>query len=263
MNGWLVGRVAWITGGGRGLGRQCALTLADRGCRVAVTARSTDELDHVVAEIGAQGGEAVAVAADLTDSCSVATAADTVSRTLGRVDILVANAGVPGPTSLPLWEISDEEWNATFEVNVSGVFRCCRAVLPGMIAEGQGSVVMVGSMTGKRPLPNRTPYGASKSALIGLCRSLALEAGPHGVRVNMVSPGPVTGPRLDLIVQQRAKSEGLSEAEVRAAWEKDSPLRRLTEAAEVATAVAFLVDDSVAGGITGQDLNVSSGIVSY
>src|SRR5690348_3758517 len=121
MTSWLAGRVAWITGGGRGLGRQCAITLAERGCRVAVTARSGPELEQVVAEIGAQGGEAFAAAADLTDSCSVTTAANAVEGALGRVDILVANAGVAGPTSLPLWEMGDDEWNATLDVNLSGV----------------------------------------------------------------------------------------------------------------------------------------------
>jgi NAD(P)-dependent dehydrogenase (short-subunit alcohol dehydrogenase family) len=230
---------------------------------VALSARSTDELDQVVGEIEKNGGEAISVTADVADSRAVAAAADRVERILGTPDILVANAGVAGPTSLPLWEISDEEWNATFDVNVAGVVRCCRAVLPRMIAQRRGSVVITGSMTGKRPLVNRSPYVASKSALIGLCRALAVEAGPYGVRVNMVSPGPVTGPRLDLVVQRLAAAEGLTESEVRLAWERDSPLRRLTEAVEVATAVAFLADDSVAGGITGEDLNVSTGIVTY
>jgi NAD(P)-dependent dehydrogenase (short-subunit alcohol dehydrogenase family) len=117
-------------------------------------------------------------------------------------------------------------------------------------------------MTGKRPLYGRSPYVASKSALIGLTRSIALEAGPHGVRANLISPGPVAGPRIDWVIKMQAEERGISEAEAHAEFERDSPLGRLTAASDVAAAALFLTSDAAAA-VTGIDLNVSAGIVMY
>ena len=167
-------------------------------------------------------------------------------------DALVLAAGIPGPTA-PLWEQTPEDWDATVGANLTGVFLTCRAFLPGMIERGRGSVVAIGSMTGKRPLPGRTPYAASKTALVGLVRTLAWEAGRHGVRVNLVSPGPVEGERLDGVLA--AQGPGAREAFTAA-----SPLARFTTAGDVVAAVRFLCSDV---SITGEDLNVSAGTVMY
>ncbi len=121
----------------------------------------------------------------------------------GPIDTLVANSGVSGPTA-PAWEVELEEWEATLRVNVTGGFLLARALLPDMLERGSGSVVFIGSTTAARPLPGRAPYSASKSALIGLVRSLALDAGPFGVRVNLVTPGPTAGDRLDAVLDGQA-----------------------------------------------------------
>jgi NAD(P)-dependent dehydrogenase (short-subunit alcohol dehydrogenase family) len=179
----------------------------------------------------------------------------------GALDVLVCNSGIPGPTA-PLWEIDPEQWRETMRVNVEGVYLCCRAALPGMIERGSGSVIVIGSMTGKRPLQGRTPYTASKLALVGLVRTLAWEAGGHGIRVNLISPGAVRGPRIDSVIEAQARNLGVSVADARTRFTSSSPLARLVEPDEVAAAAVFLASPAAAG-ITGEDLNVSAGVAMY
>ncbi len=131
-----------------------------------------------------------------------------------------------------------------------------------MIDRGQGSIVMIGSITGKRPLWGRTPYAATKSALVGLTRTLAVEAGPHGVRVNLISPGFVSGPRLDWVIDAQARGRGVSSGEVRAEMEAEAAMNRLTDPDDVAKVALFLASDE-SNGITGADINVNSGAVMY
>jgi NAD(P)-dependent dehydrogenase (short-subunit alcohol dehydrogenase family) len=131
-----------------------------------------------------------------------------------------------------------------------------------MVEQGSGSVVVVGSISGKRPLFGRSAYTSTKTALIGLTRTLAAEAGPHGLRVNLVSPGFVAGTRIEWVMKAQAEARGIDVDEVRADLEDESPLGRLTDPHDVATAVAFLTSDGAAG-ITGADLNVNSGVVMY
>lgn len=257
----LRGRTALVTGGGRGIGRAVALRCAAEGAAIAIAGRSIGELEDVAAAVVATGGRAIVVPADVTDCRSTEAMALRVEAELGGVDILVANSGVSGPTA-PLWEVAPEDWDTTHAVNVRGVFLTCRAVLPGMVGRGSGSVVVVGSMSGKRPLPNRTPYASSKTALVGLVRSLAAETGQHGVRVNLVSPGPVAGPRLEAVLEAQSRATGRSVDALGSDLAAESPLRRLVEADDVAAAVTFLASDD-ARAITGEDLNVSAGITMH
>jgi len=257
----LTGRVALVTGAGRGIGRAVALRCAAEGAAVALTGRSLPELEDVAALVEGAGGRAHVSHMDVQDAGSVSSAVRAVGSDLGEVDVLVANSGVAGPTA-PLWEVTPQEWDATHAVNVRGVFLCCRAVLPAMLGRGAGAVVVIGSISGKRPLANRTPYTSSKTALIGLVRSLAAEAGPHGVRVNLVSPGPVTGPRLDLVLDAAARATGRTPEEELAGYAQQAPLRRLASPDDVAAAVVFLAGDG-ASSVTGEDLNVSAGIVAH
>jgi NAD(P)-dependent dehydrogenase (short-subunit alcohol dehydrogenase family) len=131
-----------------------------------------------------------------------------------------------------------------------------------MIERRTASVVVVGSMTGKRPLYGRTPYAASKMALVGLVRTLAVETGPAGVRVNLVSPGPIAGPRLDAVLAAQARVLGISPEEAKTHFTRTAALERVVEPAEVAAAALFLASDD-ASGITGEDLSVSAGIVTF
>jgi NAD(P)-dependent dehydrogenase (short-subunit alcohol dehydrogenase family) len=253
-------RVAVVTGGNRGIGRAIAVALAADGFAVAVTARDADALADTVAAIEADGGTALALPCDVRDEESVATMARHVVG-LGRVHTVVANAGTAGPTA-PLHEIQLAEWRDCLATDLDGVFLTFRAFVPAMIESGAGSLVAISSMTGKRPLHGRTPYAAAKMGVIGLVRTLAVELGPHGIRVNAVCPGAVAGPRIDDVIRRQAATRGITEDEALLAFTGASPLGRLVKANEVAAACAYLASDAAAA-ITGEDLNVSAGVVMY
>ena len=257
----LDGKVVVVTGAGRGIGREIALTCAGEGAGIVLAARSVPALQEVADQIEAAGGEALVVETDISETESVTALTSQVLSQCGRVDVLVNNSGIGGP-SAPLWEVQPEDWEETFAVNVTGVYLCCRAMLPTMIERRSGSIINIGSITGKRPLLNRTAYAASKAALIGLTRTLAVETGPHQIRVNLVSPGFVAGERIDWVFENQAASQGRDVDDVRADAEKMTPLRRLVSAADVARTVAFLASDESAG-ITGADINVTAGLVMY
>ena len=254
-------KVAVVTGAGRGIGREIALTLAREGADVALAARDEAALEETRTLVEEIGRQALVSITDISDAASVDTSARRILEHFGHVDLLVNNSGVGGP-SAALWETDPADWESTFAVNVTGTFLCCRAFLPSMIERRSGAVVIIGSMTGKRPLWGRSPYAASKTALIGLTRTLAVETGPYGVRVNLISPGAVEGERIEWMMRKQAEGRGISIEEVRAELAQGSPLNRLVEAGEVAATVVFLASDG-ARSITGEDMNVSAGLVTY
>jgi NAD(P)-dependent dehydrogenase (short-subunit alcohol dehydrogenase family) len=257
----LEGQVAAVTGAGTGIGREIALRLAAEGADVVLTGRSTGAMEEVADMVRSAGRRAFPVAMDLRDPASIESAARAAESEFGRVDVLVNNSGVGGP-SKPMWEIDAEEWEDTFRVNVTGTFLACKAFLPGMVARRSGSVVVIGSVTGKRPLINRTPYAASKTALIGMVRTLAWEVGAHGIRVNLVSPGGVEGERINWVLEQQAAARGITVEQARADFAEGSPLKRLVDAGDVADTVAYLASPRAAA-ITGDDINVSAGLAMY
>lgn len=250
-----------MTGAGRGIGREIALGLAREGAALVLASRTEGALLETRAAIEAIGGAAIVVPADISQPASVQNLADRTLDYFGHVDVLVNNSGIGGP-SAPLWEIDPTDWEATFAVNVTGTYLCCRAFLPAMIKRTSGSVIIIGSMTGKRPLWGRTPYAASKMALVGLARTLALEAGPYGVRVNVISPGAIEGERIEWVIRKQAEGRGISADEVRQELASGSPLKRLVPPADVAAAAVFLAS-SRASSVTGEDLNISAGLVMY
>ncbi|MHB1469244.1 MAG: SDR family NAD(P)-dependent oxidoreductase [Solirubrobacteraceae bacterium] len=259
--GGLGGRVALVTGAGRGIGREIALRLAADGVAVALAGRSTDALHAVRTEIEGAGGSGLVVAADVRQQDSVEQLFELAARRLGPIDVVVANSGVAGPTK-PIWSLELEEWEQTLAVNLTGVFLTCRAAARTMIERGRGSIVVIGSATGKNPMAQRTPYAASKAGLIGLVRTLAWDLGSHGVRVNLVSPGATEGERLDEVIERHAQAAGAPDEKLRESLAKRAALGRLTRGSDVAAAVAFLAEDASAG-ITGEDLNVSAGWVMH
>jgi NAD(P)-dependent dehydrogenase (short-subunit alcohol dehydrogenase family) len=254
-------RTAVVTGANRGIGRAIAAALAADGFTVAGTARDPATLADTVAEAGATGGVVVPFGCDVRDEASVAALAAQVLDRWGSVHTVVANAGVAGPTA-PLHEVSLAQWRDCLATDLDGVFLTFRAFTPALVAAGQGALIAISSMTGKRPLHGRTPYAAAKMGVIGLVRTLALELGPHGIRVNAVCPGAVAGPRITDVVRRQAAARGISEAEALAGFTDSSPLGRLVEAEEVGRACAFLASDAAAA-ITGEDLNVTAGVVMY
>ena len=254
-------RVVLVTGGAAGIGRAIVDAVAAAGADVAVTARDTSRLEPVVAELAERGTRAVPIALDLRDRASIPAAVEATVEAFGRLDALVCNSGIAGPSASVL-AVTDDEWDDTIAVNLSGTFASAREAARHMARAGRGSIVVVGSMTGKRPLLHRAPYAASKMALVGLTRTMAWDLGQHGIRVNVVSPGFVDGPRLDWVVDAQASAQGRSAADVRHGMEQASPLGRVTSPQDVARAVVFLASDASAG-ITGEDLNVSSGLVMH
>ena len=253
-------RIAVVTGAGQGIGRDIALAFADVGFDLVLAARGLANLNETAELVNAKGSKAHVIPTDLTKEADATTLADKV-RMIGPIHALVNNSGIGGPSG-PMWELDVAGWDETFAVNVRGVFLATRALMPQMIELGSGSVTVIGSISGKRPLWGRSAYTTSKMALVGLVRTLALEAGPHGIRVNLISPGFVAGPRINWVIEKQAEERGLTDAAVRAEFESESPLGRLTEAREVADTCVFLASDQ-ATGITGADVNVNSGVVMY
>ncbi|MGI9584688.1 MAG: SDR family NAD(P)-dependent oxidoreductase [Acidimicrobiia bacterium] len=254
-------RVTLVTGASQGIGREISLAFAETGDSLVLAARDEEELEGTAAAATQQGAETLVVPTDITDPDAVSAMAEAAMERFGHVDVLVNNAGVGGPSG-QLWELDLEEWKQTFAVNVEGVFLASAAIVPHMIEGQGGSIITIGSITGKRPLWGRTPYASTKSALVGLTRTLAIEAGPYGIRVNLISPGFVAGPRLEWVVSAQAAGRGMTEQAVRQEFERESPLNRLTEPTDVAQAAVFLASDA-ASAITGADINVNSGAVMY
>ncbi|HEX7097621.1 MAG TPA: SDR family NAD(P)-dependent oxidoreductase [Acidimicrobiia bacterium] len=254
-------RVTVVTGAGGGIGRVIARAFAAQGDDVVLAARRAELLEETKALIESDGGRAVVVPTDVTERASVEDLAKAALDRYGRVDVVVNNSGVTGP-SAPLWEIEPSEWDETFAVNVHGVFLVCRAVIPAMIEARSGSIINIGSISGKRPAPGRSPYAAAKAALIGLTRTLAHEVGPYGIRVNSISPGFTEGPRIEWVIARQAEARGVSESEIRAEMTGLSPLGRFTRPDDIAAAAVYLASPE-ASAVTGVDLNVNAGVVMY
>lgn len=254
--GVLAGRRALITGGGRGIGAAVAEALVDQGAAVVVSARSTDEIESVAAGLRDRGGEAWAVTCDVASPEQIAGLAAASVEKMGGVDVLVNNAGIA--RSAPLKAQSLEEWNLIFTVNVTGVFLCTRALLPGMVERGWGRVVNIASIAGKMGAPYIAAYSASKHAVIGFTRSVAMEVATSGVTVNAVCPGYVDTPMTEGSVQNIVEKTGHDPELVMKNLRAMSPQKRLMESEEVAYQVISLCDER-ARGVTGQALVLDGG----
>jgi NAD(P)-dependent dehydrogenase (short-subunit alcohol dehydrogenase family) len=178
---------ALVTGGGRGIGQGVALRLAKEGMRVAISARSADQLAETVR---LSGDEILAVTADVSQPHDVRAMVARVEQQLGPIDLLINNAGIGGPLT-PFLDASPDAWWKTLEVNLRGPYLCCREVLPGMIARRAGRIINVASGAGTYPIPDMSAYVASKTALIRLSEQLAMEMKPHGISVFPIRPGVV------------------------------------------------------------------------
>ena len=249
----LAGRAAVVTGGGSGLGAVMARHLVREDVRVVLVGRRYDAVRAVASELG---DLARPEACDVSDPDDV----DALARRLAgeEVSVLVNNAGVAGPVA-ELPDISPDEWDEVFAINVRGTYLMCRALLPGMYERGTGDVVNVASVSGKRPLARRTPYCASKMAVIGLTTTLAHEAGPRGVRVNTLSPGPVESERMERNFRLEAERTGSTLAEARRAFVERAALGRMVTPEEVADALVAMLRMP---GLTGSDVDLSGGMIA-
>ena len=258
----LVGRAAIVTGSGRGIGRAIALRFALEGALVLVTARTESEIRGVAEEIAKAGGKAAFVAADVATERGCEMIVRMAQEKFGGVHILVNNAGIYGPVKA-VEEILPEHWDEVISANLRSAFLMSRLVLPEMYARGSGAILNISSVAGKAAFGLNAPYAASKAGMNGLTRTLASEAARKGVRVNGISPGPVT----ETIMSQelgRALAERFhadSDALLKQALEGILQGRPQT-AGEIAAAAVFLVSEE-STAITGQILNVDGGMAFY
>ena len=254
------GESAAITAAGSGIGRQIAAHLAGTGVDVAVNDVDADTLADAEAALADESGDVVTVEGDAADPDDMERFVERAVDAFGGLDVLVNNVGIAGPTK-PCEEITNEEFMGTLSVNVGGAFNASRAAIPHL-REGEGRVVNVSSMSGKRPLRDRTPYTASKTAIIGFTRTLAVELAEDDVTVNAVCPGSVEGPRLRRVIEGQADSQGRSYEDVEREFREVSPMNEFVRAGDVADTVLFLCSER-AERMTGQDVNVTAGITMY
>ena len=257
----LADQVAVITGGNRGIGLAIAKAMARAGARIAITGRDAEALVAAAREVEAVGSECLSIECDVSRPDQVERVARDILGHYGHVDAIVANAGISGPVK-PMHEITFEEWRHCLGIDLDGIFLTFKSFVPALISQRRGSMIAISSVTGKRPMIDRTPYAAAKMGVIGLVRTLAVELGPYGIRVNTVCPGAVDGPRFHATIERQAAARGSSVEQTRAQFVAAAPLNRMLDASEVAAACVFLASDA-GSAITGEDLNVSAGLVMY
>ena len=278
MTGPLEDKVAIVTGAGRmrGIGRAIALRLGEDGADVVVTAvtrplQAMPEheqdagwrgVESVTEEITAFGRQALALDVDVTKPAQVREMVDRTVAELGRIDILVNNAGlalVSGKKNL--WEMDDEEWAREIDVNLNGVYHCCKAVAARLVEQGEGGcIINISSLAGRVAQPQYGGYTPAKFAVIGLTQMLALELAPHHVTVNAVCPGSTDTDMMDGTFRRTGERMGVPFEMVKEGVKRFIPLGRQADPAEIASVVAYLASPASAY-ITGQAINVDGGIV--
>jgi NAD(P)-dependent dehydrogenase (short-subunit alcohol dehydrogenase family) len=254
----LADRIGIVTGAAKGMGREICLTLAREGAHLVLAAREAAPLQALAGELEALGRRALAVPTDVTDEVQVERMVVRAGDAFGRVDILVNGAGVTGPIETPVWEVRAEEFDAVLAANVRGTFLPTKHVLPGMIARRYGKIVIVSGTSGLRGYKYRAAYSASKWALRGFTRTVALEAGPYNVNVNALHPGIVSGDRMDRLCREKARKRSWTPERVHQEYVDEMALRRVTTAQDIADAVLFLVSDD-SKNMTGQSVTVDGG----
>ena len=243
----LEGRTAFVTGASRGIGRSIALALAKAGAAVACAARALDDVRSAAAEIEAAGGRACALRLDVTRGAEITAAVKDAEAALGSVDILVNNAGIT--LDKPTLEVGDDEWERVLSTNLTSMFRCCRAVGPGMIARGRGKIINIGSMYGRLGVSHYAAYCASKAAVDGLTRSLAAEWARHGIQVNCLAPG---------YMNTDIPRAAMADPKTRERFLSKVPARRLGEPEEAAALAVYLASPA-SDFMTGQVLYLDGG----
>lgn len=246
----LAGKVAVITGGSRGIGAETARQLAKNGVKVAVNGRDQVAINKVVEEIKAEGGEAIGVIADTTDSRAVESMRQQVEQTWGVPHILVVFAG-SGGEPIPTLEITEERWKAVVDANLTATFLVTKSFLPGMVKEKRGSVILMASSAGRLPSPASAPYSAAKAGIIMLSRHLAADMGKDGIRVNCLSPS--------MIVTEKVQQNMPVEQQQQTA--RFFPLQRLGQPYDVAAATVFLASDA-SEWLSGLTIDVAGGRIT-
>ena len=250
-------KVAIVTGGGRGIGRAIGHALSKEGASVVVCDADGPSAMRTAGEIRSRGGSAIATKTDVVASSELGQMVDSTVKEFGRADILVNCAGVHGIARFE--DITEQEWDRIMDVNVKGVFLCSQHVVRQMLKQGQGGkIVNIASISGKAAWPRIAHYTASKHAVIGLTRSMAIDLAPYKINVNAVCPGDVETDMQKEILAEAAEFSGKTVEQVRQEFIKKIPLGRLEQPVDVAKLVVFLCSDD-ADYMTGQAINLDGG----
>jgi len=242
-------KVALITAGASGIGRALAHEFLADNYAVHIC-----DIDGVaIDEFLKINGTATASIADVSDNDSVERMFGDMEQRYGRLDVLINNAGIAGPTA-PLEDINPQDWRRTVEVDLNGVFYCSRQAIP-WLKSSAGSIINIASTAALFGYPLRTPYASCKWAVIGLTKTLAMELGPFGVRVNAICPGSVEGERIDRVIEREAKNRAVSAEQVRRTYTRQTSMRCFIRVEDIANMAAFLASDR-AGRISGQVMAV-------
>lgn len=242
----LAGKVAVVTGASRGIGRSIALALAAEGAKIVASARNAEALEQLVAEVQAQGGEAVAVVGDVAVSADADKLIEQAVAAFERVDILVNNAGITRDGLL--LRMKDEDWDAVLDTNLKGAFLCTRAAAKVMSKQKSGRIINISSVVGEMGNPGQVNYCASKAGLLGLTKSVARELARRNVTVNAITPGFIVTEMTDVLTDK-----------VKDDLKGQIPMGRLGESDDIAHAVIYLASDGAAY-VTGQVLGVNGGM---
>ena len=249
----LNGRNAIVTAAGSGIGRRTAELFHEAGARLFVCDIDEAALDATVQALPGSFGMVV----DVADRAQVDRFMDRALKELNGLDILVNNAGIAGPTG-PIEEIDPDDWQRTMDVNLNGLFYCTRRAVPALKQAGGGCIVNLSSAAGRFAFPMRSPYSATKWGVVGVTRTLSMELGPFGIRVNAILPGPVAGPRIEKVLAAKAKARGIGEDEMRAEMLAPISLKEFVTASDIANMALYLCSDA-GRHVTGQSLNVDAG----
>src|SRR5262245_14494494 len=254
----LKNRICLVTGAGRGIGRSFSLAFAREGARLAITARTTAELQEVAGAIRSLGGEALTIAADLADRAAPRQIVERTAAELGPIAVLVNNAGVGSSANpRPVVDFDDDFWDLSLMVNLTAPYLLCKAVLPSMLSRRWGRIINIASINSKVGSFHGAAYAASKHGLLGLTRTLALEVGKEGITVNAICPGPVHTRMNDLRIAYDAQRRGVSFEEQE---QGITPIGGRLEPAEIAPLAVYLAGDG-ARMVTGQAWNICGGVL--
>lgn len=251
-------RTALVLAGSRGLGRGCAEALAASGHRLVLCARGEEQLERTAAELRDGGADVHTATVDVRSEDDIAAAVDLAQQTFGGLDVLVCNAGGPPPGNFDA--VTEEDWRTGFELTLMSVVRAIRHALPSLRASAGGRILVIGSSSVRKPIPNLIVSNVYRPGLVGLVKSLAVELAPDGVTVNMVSPGRIQTDRIDQLDQKAADREGVSIDVIRERSAAAIPMGRYGTPAELGAMVGFLASDA-AGYVTGQSILVDGGMV--